>query len=693
MRGLLGDLHFAWRAVVRHPGFVVLGLLTLALGIGANTAIFAVLDSAVIRPLPYPRADRLVSLRADRPFTLEEVVALQEGTKTFSAISGYRPADLSLTGAGDPEIVHVGVVSASHWGVLGTVPILGRSPSPQEELSGAEPTVVLSDGLWKRRFGADPGVLGRRIALEGPDGPFRTVIGVMPAGYRPLDPDWQAWIPAAIDRSASEYRGDANLQVVARLAPGSDLTAAASEVAGIVQRLNEKDPGRNLANVRVTTLHERVVKDSDRMLALLLAAMSLVLLIACANVANLLLAWAETRRQEAAVRSALGAGRGRLIRQILTESVMLGVVGGAGGLVLARAALAALVPRLPSSVPQIAEIGLDGRVLFFALGSAVLCGVVFGALPAWKLSRELPVGAASAGATSTARWRSPMSLLVTLEIGLCLTLLAAAGLMLKSLWLLERQDPGFAVDGVITLRPQPSESRYGPEQRYAFTVRVLERLEAVPGVDLEGAIFPLPMGSAQMAMTYTTKGGAQSGSESPSYADLGIVSPGVFSALGVGLLEGRDFTSTDRAGGAPVAIVSRSLAREAWPSGSALERSITAGGQQLTVVGVVADVRQQDLDRGRPVDRPLRGVGPRPVACQPPLPGGAVRSGDPRRRGLCAGSCGPRGVVGTGARRGASIAHGRSPRRMTSGLRSRPLPRLSPPRATPAPPRSPPTRP
>jgi len=594
------DIRFALRSLLRQPGYLLVVVVTLALGIGANTAIFSVFNAVVLRRLPYPEPREIVRIRGDRPFTLEEMEAFQNGLDQLQAVSGFSSADLTLTGDGQPEKVSVGVVSSTHFEVLGVQPVVGRGFVAEDHRPGAQGVAVLSHGLWQRRFGGDEGILGQPIALRGQGREERTVVGVMPAGYRPLDADWQAWVPQAIDRSSNAYLAHAKLFLIGRLASDVSPAVAAEGVASIVARLMEEEPQRNLTHVRLLALHEDVVGDMGRTLAIMMGAVGLVLLIACANVANLLLARAEKRVHETAVRASLGAGRGRLVRQLLTESLTLGLVGGLVGLGSAWITVAALRSQIPASVPRTGEIGVDLSVLGFTLVVSVLCGVLFGLAPAVRLSRtDVQSGLREGGGSKGVGFRGWLNgALVAGEIALCLALAVGAGLMLKSLWQLNRIDAGFRTERLLTLHPLPPDTRY-PEQtqRREYFRRVTERIATLPGVEAVEGVFPLPMTRTRLAVTYEAEGHPLGADDRPPYGDYNAVTAGYFEALGIPVLEGRGFTDHDRAGSEEVGIVNQSLARRLWPGESAVGKKIRwADNPWFTVVGVVGDVRQHGLE-------------------------------------------------------------------------------------------------
>ena len=601
MAGFFQDLKVAARSLARHPRHLLVSAVTLALGIGANVAIFSVFESVVLRPLPYPRPDEIVSIRADRPFTLEEQDMFRERSGALRAVSGYESRELTLLGQGEPQLVPVGMVAPAYAATFGHTPALGRWLAAEDARPGAEAVVVLSDALWRRCFSADSAILGRQIRLRGGGQETRTVIGVMPSGHRPLDPAWQAWVPQVVDRASRGYVSTARVMLVGRLASGATVRGADIEMHAIIARMMHDDPERKLENVRVQTLHETRVGNLGRSLAIMLGSLGVVLLIACFNVASVALARADQRVYEVALRMSLGSPRHRLFRQLLMESMLVALAAGTAGVAAASLTLHALTPMLPSAITQASDVRIDGAVLGFALLVSLTAGVVFGVAPAFRLSRtDLAAGLRTSdplAGDNGSRWLR--SALVASEIALSMALATGGGAMLKSLWLLNRQPAGFAADRLLTFRPLPSSARYRSDaQRLAFQSDLQARIAARSDVQSVAAGFPLPMTGEQMAMAYEVSGEPASSARDAHYAAFVVVTPGYFSTLGIRVLEGRVFTAEDRAGSEPVALVSRRMAtvigggRPAPAMGREIQ---VGGGAPVRIIGIVDDVKGQGL--------------------------------------------------------------------------------------------------
>ncbi|HEX7049880.1 MAG TPA: ABC transporter permease [Longimicrobiales bacterium] len=604
METLFHDLRYALRSLRKAPGFAGVAVLTLALGIGANTAIFSVVDGVLLRPLPYPEPDRLVSFVEAGSYK-GAFLEYRERAESFEAIAAYTPGQaFSLTGRGEPVRLEGAVVSAGLFSVLGAKPLLGRTFLPGEDEAGREPVVVLSHGLWQQRFGADPGIIGEEVRL---DGIARTVVGVMPPGFRFPSASTQLWVPASI-RAADpiDLWGMSVGTTIARLRPGVTLEEARTEVRTLEPRMRElfpwdmpEDYGRNAT---VVPLRDRIVGDVRPMLLVLLGAVGFVLLIACANVANLLLARATTRRRELAVRVALGAGRRRLMRQLLTESVMLAALGGIVGLFLAFWGVELLVAGLPADTPRLAGIGIDGRVLGFTAALTFATGLVFGVLPALRASRSEPHDALKEGGrTATgARTRLSAALVVT-EIALAVVLVTGAGLLIRSFWRLLRVDPGFRVENVVAATVAPPTFRYADgAARRAFYQELLGRLEALPGVTGAGITDRLPFGGRNYGSVFVIEGRpdpATQGGDWPLADIAATISADYLRTMGIRVLRGRGFTPADRADAPGVVLINQALARRYWPDEDPIGRRIRGPGSVpwLTIVGIVDDVAYNRL--------------------------------------------------------------------------------------------------
>ena len=613
---VLSQLRQSLRTLAASPGFTAAAVLTLALGLGANTAIFSVVQAVLLDPLPYREADRLVMLFHSYPkLDLERASVSAYGFRryereaksfaTMAAATGWR-APQNLTGAGEPLRVRTLAVTARYFDVLGERAAHGRTFVEGEDQPGREKVVVLAQGLFRDRFGAEPGVVGSKISLDGE--PYR-VVGVMPAGFG--DGQLDVWIPLAfppdilsIDELTSEF-----LTVIARLAPGVSFEQAKAEMATISgQLLTEvpdlREPGWH---VRLDPMAEIVVGDVKPALLVLLGAVGLVLAIACANVANLLLARGASRQREIAVRAALGAGRGRIVRQLLGESVLLALAGGALGLVVAFWGVRLLERGLPEHLAAV-DVGIDLPVLGFALAISVATGLLFGLAPALQLSRPR-LASELTGTRSSAGPRRHLlrAALVASEVALSLTLLVCAGLLIRSFSRLQEVDPGFATDGVLTFRVALPEARYGEDhQILAFWDRLLERLGSLPGVQTAGAVSGLPLSGFLGTASYTLEDRQTADGEPSPHGSPRVASPGYFAAMGIPLLQGRLFTEADREEAPPVALIDQSVARRYWPDGGPHGSPI---GKRLAfffegsdaeprwreIVGIVGHVRNDTL--------------------------------------------------------------------------------------------------
>lgn len=599
------DLSFALRQLRRNPTFTVVAVATLALGIGANTAIFSILEGVVLRPLPYPEPDRLVAVWPEQRFSKSMLVDFREASRSFSAMAGFRQYMYTLTGEGEPEEVAGASVSPSYFEVVGVEPVLGRGFAAEEEDPGRADVVVLSWELWQRRYGADPSIIGRTIQAGGYGGiGTRTVVGVMPEGYRPLSEGLALWTPHTIDPSDfPDYQGTAATDVVARLADGVSRHQADQEIHELAARLTEGQdwiPESSRAAAGVVPVNNVLLGALRTRLFLLLGAVALVLLIASVNVANLLLARMGARGREMGIRLALGAGNGRILKQLLTESVLLGLLGGIAGLLVVAWTLPLLVAALPEAVPRVEDIAMNGNVLLFALMVSLGAGAVFGLAPALRASRSEIRRVLQEGGTSPGPGRQRLSrALVASELALAVVLAVGATLMLKSFWRLQAVDPGFRAENVATLRLAPPAARYdnGAALR-AYYADVLERLRGVPGVTTVGAIHMLPATPSNMSMRFGAMDRANPDELPPDYANVRAVAGDYFAALSIPVLDG---AVEDAARGENLAVViNQTLARSTWPDGSAVGRELelpTGEEGGYRVVAVVGDVRQHGLDQ------------------------------------------------------------------------------------------------
>ncbi len=596
------DLRVAVRSLGRRPGFAAVAIVTLALGIGANTAIFGIFEAVALRPLPYPEAEELLQIRSRYPFSEEVMEQWQERARGIEALSGFRGAGLTLVGNGDPVVLEAGVVAAEHFTVMGVHPTLGRGFRGEEEQPGGEGVVVIGHALWQSRFGGDPEIIGRSIELRGDGRERRTVVGVMPPNYRPLGRNWQAWVPHSLDRDDDSYIDMINLGLIARLAPGTTLEAGQADIrrvgAELVAELPDRFSPSRLETLRGIPLRETIVSGFRPTLWILQGAVALVLMIACLNVANLLLARSASRRGEIAVRTALGAGRGRLVRMLLTEHALLGGVGAVLGLGIAWGALAVVRNNMPAVIPRVGELTIHGGVAAFALGLGLLAGLCAGLLPALRASSSDLLGAlhgVARGGSSTSRWNS---VLVAGEIALSLVLVASAGMMMRSLWKLHDVPLGFRAERLLTMRVMPPAASYADDDaRRLYYERALEGIRALPGVESAESVSILPMTLGNMGLAYLAEGQVQEPGEWTT-ASYRTVSPGYFESIGIPLLRGRGFSTADRAGGLEAGIINRTMAERLWPGEDPIGKQIAwdAENPWFTVVGVVENVRQNTLD-------------------------------------------------------------------------------------------------
>jgi len=597
------DLRFALRGLRRNPGFAAVAVLTLALGIGVNTAMITVAESVLRRPLPYRDPARLVMVYSigsfgpfswrDGPFADPDYLELRR-LGAFSDLATFATFESSLTGAGEPVRALRSDVTPSLFPLLGVAPALGRVFREGEEQAASGAVTVLSDGLWRGRFHADPGVIGR---VETVDGVPTTIVGVMPPAFN-FPPKTGLWTPLRIRPT---YRDNMMNRVVGRLASGIGREQARAQAKTLIDAVGRSlPPAQRHSDVTVVALQESLVGTVRPLLLVLLGAVGLVLLIACANMASLLMARAASRRHEMSLRAVLGAGRGRLLRQMLTESLVLALLGGVAGLALARASLPVLLAWVPPNMlPRIDEVRVDAAVAAAAGALCLATGVLFGLAPAWWGSRRDlgPAQKHRAASASTPAERRVRGALVAAETALVMVLLVGAGLLLKSFWRLQRVDPGFRREGILTMSVSLPDRVYATvEQKRDFYARLLERLRAVPGAGEVSAVNLLPFGWQSWQGDFTVEG-----TDHPSdfVAGKPAVSEGYFRLMGIPLHRGRFFEERDGAGAPRVAIVSEAVARRCWPGQDAVGRRLTMDdpkdGTWLTVVGVVGDVRQDTL--------------------------------------------------------------------------------------------------
>lgn len=603
---MLSDLRFALRGLRRNRTFALIAILTLALGIGANTAIFSVVNAVLLRPLPFEDAGRIVHLfhmwEGSREYmSPANVIDIRDQSTTLDGIAYFRDGSVTLTGRGDPARLSVTRVGEGFFDVLGVQPVIGRRLLPQDNAPGSHRVVMLSHALWQQRFGGAAEAIGSTVEVNGE--PFE-VVGVMPRGAD-YPAGTELWLPEPYDPQAigGENRGMWYVSAIARLANGATGEQARQEVEAIGRRLEEAYPEAN-ARVGVTTvpLSDVVVGDLRLPLLMLLGAVGMVLLIACANVANLLLARASARETELAVRTAVGAGRGRLTRQLLTESLVLATLGGITGLVLAWWGTRLLVALAPPDIPRLTEAVIDPAVLGFTALISVVTGVLFGLVPALQLSGGalLPAlrsgGRGNVSASGTRRARNGF---LVGQIAFSVVLLIGAGLLIRSFLNLQQVDPGFRSEGVLTFRVSLPASQYdSDEKRAAFVAGALERLSDTPGVNAAAAVQNLPMKGGGLSFTFDVAGRTPARAGEELGAAVRIATPDYFQTLGIPLLRGRGFSDQDHAD-APVAmLISESAAQRYFPGEEALGQRIRLHWGDIgeaTVVGVVGDVRHLGL--------------------------------------------------------------------------------------------------
>ena len=616
MTSILQDLRYGVRVLWNAPGFTLVAILALALGTGANTAIFSVVNAVILRPLPYESPNQLVRVGGENlrtghrmgSFSPQDFYDWQMRNRVFESIAAYDGWSPALTGTGEPERLEAARVSASFFSILRAQPVLGRAFLPGEDQPGNNMVAVLSHALWQRRFGSDPAIINRQITLNGAS---YTVVGVMPASFETprftnaILAEPELWAPFAPNLKDWTRDGRAVDAAVARLKPGVTLEQAAGEMKRIAAELEQQYPKSNTGqSVSVASLHESLVGKSRTALLVLLCAVGFVLLIACANVANLLLARAATRQKEIAIRTALGARRRRIVRQLLTESVLLAAVGGGLGLLLALWATDLLVARASDTIPRLSGAGVDAHVLVFTLIVSLLTGIAFGIAPALQASKpDLNEMLKEGGRTSAlgGRGRRVRSLLVVAEVAVSLVLLIGAGLLLRSFLRLQEVKPGFDPEHTLTLEMFLPGIKYPEDyQHIAFYEQVLKRTRELPGVEAAGVVSVLPAAENYDRIGFSVEGEPPPPPGEGPDADRYMISSGYFQALAIPLQSGRQFDERDAADAQPVVIINETLARRYWSNPvDALGKRVRVGDEGRpwrTVVGIVGDVKQYGLD-------------------------------------------------------------------------------------------------
>ena len=618
MESILQDLRYSVRMLLKHPAYTLIAVITLSLGIGANAAIFSIVNDVLLRSLPYPNADQIVTLwENNTPENLPRddvspanFLDWRERQQAFSDIAFANPNSLDYSSAGEPEVIRAATVSKGFFEVFAAGPLHGRTFLTEEYDEGKNQVVMLSHGIWQRRFGGDRSIVGQTLTLDGQP---TTVVGVMPPEFRLylFDREEEMWAPQAPSEAMKQQRRATYLKVVARLKPNVTLGQAQAELNNIASQLAQENPNTNKGlGISAVTLPEHLKGKWRQPLLILFAAVGLVLLIACANVANLTLARGTERERELAIRSAIGAGRSRIIRQLLVESLVIGVAGCVGGLVLAVWIVDLIVAFNPGDIPRIEQVGLNRMTLGFVSLISVFTTLMFSLAPALQLSKSDPQSTLKDTATATtaspARHRL-RSTLVMAQIALSVVLLVGAGLLLRSFVVLLNTDPGFAADKVIAIQAFIWERYRKPELREAYTRETLEKIETLPGVEAAGVTTAIPLleSSQTSSVPFVVEGKPAESSGQEPVAQFTIASTNYFSAIGAQLLNGRLFTQFDKADSPRVALINETMATRNWPDQNPVGSRFTLkrggrdvrGNTTLEVIGVVTDQRQDGLEK------------------------------------------------------------------------------------------------
>jgi putative ABC transport system permease protein len=600
------DVRYAFRLLAKSPGFTAIAILTLALGIGANTAIFTVVNAVLLRPLPFQDPSRLVLVAEKSPYptistSYQNWLDWRDQSHSFESVEAIRPSTIALTGGGQPERLTSQNMTAGIFPLLGVKAILGRTFLPEEDRSGGNPVVLISYGLWQRRFGGSREIIGENIDLDSQ--PY-TVVGVLPSGFQLMFPadiclPFMPWARTLPD----DRNWHPGIFAIARLKPGVTREQARSEMVGLTKRLEQQYPLYNTGvSANIVGIQDQMVQNVRPALLLLLGAVAAVLLIACVNVANLLLARAASRSREVAIRTAMGASRGRIIRQLLTESVLLSLSGGLLGILMAVDALGPLVKLASGSVPKVVTIALDYRVLIFTLAVSVLTGVFFGIAPALgttKLDLRETLNEGSRGSTAGPGQHRMRGFLVAAEIAAAMLLLIGSGLLLRSFERLQEVPPGFQPDHLLAADLPLSLNAYAkPEQRFEFFDRLVERAQALPGVRSAAAASSLPVSSGGGAIHFNIYGRPPKSPHEFTAAGYFTVTPHYFETISVPLLQGRFLAASDTEKAPAVVVINATMARTYWPNESPLGKRMQLGALPenevpwMEVVGVVGDVLQ-----------------------------------------------------------------------------------------------------
>ncbi len=601
LENLWQDLRYGCRTLARNPGFTAVAVISLALGIGGNSAMFSIVNGVLLQPLPYPAPERLVRVSGYYPKGALQV--LQQDSRSMD-IAGYVPgSEFNITGQGDAMRIEGSTVSANLFSILGAQPAVGRTFQPGEDVPGPDRTVILSHALWQKKFAGDVSIVGRMIAI---DGVSREVVGVMPASFGFPSFEAQMWIPLRMDsRDSEDFWGKGFLPAIARLRPGATISQAQNELRPLIARAITRFPfpmARNWnANAAVLPLQEDMVHDVRQKLVLLLCAVGFVLLIACANVASLLLSRSAARAKEIALRVSLGASRGRILRQLLTESVVLALAGGGLGLALTFVFLTVLKSALPVETPRLSEAGIDWQSLGFVALLAIASGLISGLVPALSASRVDLTGTIKTGGQRSrgAAGVRLRSYLVAGEVALTVVLVVGAGLLIKSLWRLTQVNPGFQPERILTVRISPSQA-YCKERAACVALydELVRRVRGISGVSEVAAVNAVPLSTDVPAVVVDLEGHPRKAAETLAPTPwAGAVTPDYFRMMRIPLLAGRVFSDADGMKAPGVVLVSAATARRYWPGENPVGKHIKTVWEQQwrTVVGVVADVRQYDL--------------------------------------------------------------------------------------------------
>jgi putative ABC transport system permease protein len=612
MRNLLQDLRFGFRLIRKNPGFAAIAILVLGPGIGANTAIFSVVNGVLLRPLPYSQPDQLVRLWHTPPaksfpgmtrfsVSAANFVDWKAQSRSFDGLAMYNFTHATMTGGNQPQVVRITRVTDGFFGVFRIQPMLGRTFSAEEDQSGRGHVLILSNTFWKSQFGGDVNIVGRKISFEGET---YTVVGVAPASFR--YPEYaQAWAPMAWTDKEKAVRGEHHSGVVGRLKAGVELKQAQSEMDAISARLADQYPEDDKGwGAVVVPLHDDLVGDVRPALLVLLGAVGFVLLIACANVANLLLAKTLARQKEAAIRAVLGASGGRIVRQILVETVLLSAAGGALGFAFAHFGVSAIAAFLGDNLPQNMDIAPDATVLAFTMLVSFVIGIAAGMAPAWRLTQINLNEALKSGLGRTdadTAGNRTRQVLVVCEVALSLILLAGAGLMIRSVWNLRQVNPGFDPHNLLTMTLPVSATRFaGPAEEISFLDQVMARIRALPGVESAGAIDDLPLsGEGGSNQPIQIEGQPVVAMADQPEVSVRVISPATIRVLRIPLISGRELSDSDTAEAPGVVLISQALAKRFWPNENPLGKHLTltfSPSAPREIVGVVGNVKEDSLD-------------------------------------------------------------------------------------------------